>query len=247
MNIAREVRTARTALAAVGSAERARGEKRYLKSELKFLGAPMPEIRRVTRELANRVKAEDDASLRPLCSALWDTGVHELRAIAMLVLERRADVLGARDLTLLERLLRESKSWAYLDWISIKVLAPMLPRVPAVRRKVARWSRDRDFWMRRAAVLILLPGVKDGIVPFSAFEAIAVPMLGEREFFIRKALGWGLREVGKRRPGDVAAFLRAHRGEVSGLTLREGVKYLPARDRRDLLGAAHPRRRARRA
>jgi 3-methyladenine DNA glycosylase AlkD len=231
MNVARELRAARAALAAVGTAARARDEKRYLKSSLTFLGAPMPEIRRVARDVANRVAAEDDAALRPLAAALWDTGIHELRAVAMLVLERRAAVLVARDLPLLERLLRESQSWAYLDWICLKVLAPVLLRVPALRRRIATWSRDDDFWMRRAAVLTLLPGVKDGSVPFSAWEAIAVPMLGEREFFIRKALGWALREVGKTRPADVTAFLRAHRAEVSGLTLREGVKYLPARDR----------------
>ena len=61
-------------------------------------------------------------------------------------------------------------------------------------------------------------------------------MLGEREFFIRKALGWVLREVSKSDPATVAAFLRAHRADVSGLTMREGAKYLPARERRALLG-----------
>jgi len=235
MNVAREVRAVRAALAKVGTAERARNEKRYLRSELKFLGAPMPEIRRVARDVAKRVAVEDDAALRPLAAALWDTGIHELRAVAMLVLERRAAALGARDLPLLERLLRESKSWAYLDWLCMKVLAPMLLRVPALRRRIVRWSRDDDFWMRRAAVLTLLPGVTDGSVPFSAWAAIAVPMLGEREFFIRKALGWSLREVGKKNPAEVTAFLRAHRQEVSGLTVREGVKYLPARDRAALI------------
>jgi len=61
-------------------------------------------------------------------------------------------------------------------------------------------------------------------------------MLGEKEFFIRKAIGWGLREVSKKDPAVVAAFLRTHRADVSGLTMREGAKYLPARDRKALLG-----------
>ena len=74
-----------------------------------------------------------------------------------------------------------------------------------------------------------------GDVPFSAFAALAVPMLGEKEFFIRKAIGWVLRAVSKEDPATVAAFLRAHRADVSGLTLREGAKYLPARDRKALL------------
>ena len=59
-------------------------------------------------------------------------------------------------------------------------------------------------------------------------------MLEEREFFIRKAVGWVLREVSKKRPELTFAFLREHRGRVSGLTLSEGAKYLPAAQRRAL-------------
>ena len=236
MNVAREVRETRRALAAVASAERAVNEKAYLKSDLRFLGADMPAIRRVAKALIARVRLADAASVRPLVVALWGAGIHELRAIAMFVLEACEPLLGARDIPLVARLLRESRSWAYLDWISFKVAAPMLLRVPRMRRTIPRWARDDDFWMRRAALLTVLPLVKRGQAPFSAFAVLAVPMLGEREFFIRKAIGWGLREVSKVDPAVVAAFLRAHRADVSGLTLREGAKYLPARDRRDLLG-----------
>ena len=238
--VAREVRETRAALAAVGSAERAVNEKAYLKSDLVFLGSDMPAIRKTAKALIARVRMADPASMRPLVVALWGTGVHELRAVAMFVLEANEHVLGARDIPLLARLLRESRSWAYLDWICLKVAAPMLGRVPLLRRTLPRWARDDDFWMRRAAVLTLLPGLKDGTVPFSAFVALAVPMLGEREFFIRKALGWVLREVSKSNPAPVAAFLRAHRADVSGLTMREGAKYLPARERRTLFGNERP-------
>ncbi len=236
LNVAREVRETRAALAAVGSVDRAVKEKAYLQSELVFLGSDMPAIRKIAKALIVRVRMADPASMRPLVVALWGTGVHELRVVAMFVLEANEAVLGARDIPLVARLLRESRSWAYLDWICFKVAAPMLPRVPLLRRTVPRWARDDDFWMRRAALLTLLPGLKDGTVPFSAFVALAVPMLGEREFFIRKALGWVLREVSKSNPAPVTVFLRAHRADVSGLTLREGTKYLPTRERRALLG-----------
>jgi 3-methyladenine DNA glycosylase AlkD len=59
-------------------------------------------------------------------------------------------------------------------------------------------------------------------------------MLGEREFFIRKAIGSVLREVSKKRPTLAFEFLREHRDEMSGLTLSEGAKYLPSARRRDL-------------
>ncbi len=241
--VAAEVRAVRAALVAASTPARAAGAKAYLKSDLTFLGADTPTLRRVGNALAARVKAEGDDSLRPLVDALWATRVHELRAVALVLLERRVGVLGRTDLPRIERMLRESRSWAYVDWISTKVLSPMLLRVDAVRRALPRWARDDDFWIRRTALLTLMPLVVRGQVPFGAFEVLAIPMLGEREFFIRKAIGWVLRAVSKTSPAPVASFLRTHRDDVSGLTMREGAKYLPARDRRALLTAPAARRR----
>ena len=235
MNVAGAVRAVRAELQSHASAERAVAAKAYLKSDLKFLGSDLPTIRRAARALAGRVQAEDDAPLRSVVEALWKPKVHELRAVAIAVLEQRQLALGAGELPLIERMLRESHTWAYVDWICLKVLAPMLLREPKLRRQLPRWARDDDFWMRRSALLTLLPPVKHGAVPFSAFAALAVPMLGEREFFIRKAIGWVLREVGKKNPAVVAGFLRAHRADVSGLTMREGAKYLPMKERKALL------------
>jgi 3-methyladenine DNA glycosylase AlkD len=122
-----------------------------------------------------------------------------------------------------------------VDWLSTKVVAPLLLREPAVRAALPRWAGDPDFWIRRAALLALMPPVVRRDVPFTVFTALAVPMLGEQEFFIRKAIGWVLREVSKEQPAVVAKFLRAHRDDVSGLTMREGAKYLSVKDRKALI------------
>jgi len=237
MNVAAEVRDVRAALEADATAERAAAQQAYLKSELEFIGADQPAIRRVGKDLARRVQDADDEPLRAIVSALWRTRVHDLRSVAIALLELRQSVLTADDLPLLERLLRDSGTWAYVDWLSTKVLAPLLLREPALRATLPRWAGDGDFWIRRAALLTLMPPVVRGEVPFSAFTALAVPMLGEQEFFIRKAIGWVLREVSKTQPAMVAKFLRTYRDDVSGLTMREGAKYLSAKDRKALLGA----------
>jgi 3-methyladenine DNA glycosylase AlkD len=67
-------------------------------------------------------------------------------------------------------------------------------------------------------------------------------MLDEREFFIRKAIGWVLREVGKKRPAEVAAWLAPRTGRASGVTMREAVRYLPAADADRLMTAYRERR-----
>ena len=237
MNVAAEVKDVRAALEADATAERAAAQQAYLKSELEFIGADQPAMRMVGKGLARRVQEADDEPLRAIVSALWRTRVHDLRSVAIALLELRQTALTADDLPLLERLLRDSRTWAYVDWLSTKVVAPLLLREPVVRAALARWAGDPDFWIRRAALLALMPPVVRREVPFTAFAALAVPMLGEQEFFIRKAIGWVLREVSKEQPAVVAKFLRTHRDDVSGLTMREGAKYLSAKDRKALLGA----------
>lgn len=132
---------------------------------------------------------------------------------------------------LLEKLLRASGSWAYVDWLCTKVVAPLVEREPAQKGVLARWARDPDFWIRRSAMLSLLPALRRGEGDFALFERMAVPMLIESEFFIRKAIGWILRDISHRRPAVTAAFVRRHATRLSGVTWREAAKYIPAADR----------------
>ena len=104
-----------------------------------------------------------------------------------------------------------------------------------------RWAGDDDFWIRRSSLLCELRPIRSG-EPLSRFVARADPMLEEQEFFIRKAIGWVLREAGKRRPDDVLAWLAPRTHRASGVTMREAVKYLAAADAERLMQAYRERR-----
>ena len=95
--------------------------------------------------------------------------------------------------------------------------------------------------MRRSAILALLPGIRCRQPDLDRFERYAVPMLAEKEFFIRKAIGWVLREFAKRYPAWVAAWTAAHSTEMSGVTFREATRCLPSDVAADLR-ALRPRR-----
>ena len=166
-----------------------------------------------------------------LVRALWKTNNHELRSAGIYLLERHQAELGGEDLALLESLLRASRSWAYVDWLCTRVVAPIVEREPAQKRVLARWARDPDFWIRRSALLSLLPALRRGDGDFTFFERLAVPMLGETEFFIRKAIGWILRDVSHRRPALTAGFARRYAARLSTVTWREASKYIRATDR----------------
>jgi 3-methyladenine DNA glycosylase AlkD len=211
-------------LRAEGTPERAEGEKRYLKSDLEFLGATVWQIRDAIRELAPPFEHDD---LVAEVHELWSKPVFERRIGAVFLTERDADRLGSADLPLIERLVRESRTWALVDGLAGDVLGRMVDRDPAgVTPTMDRWAADPDFWVRRASLLAELRPIRKGH-SLDRFLARAEPMLEEREFFIRKAIGWVLREAGKLRSDEVAAWLASRTHRASGVTMREAVKYLP--------------------
>lgn len=222
-------------LRAVGDPQRAVGAKAYLKSDLKFIGVAAKPLREVARAFLAAHPEIDREALLELVLALWDRSVFDLRAVAVALLERRVRDLVPHDLELAEDLLRRSHTWALVDWICTKVAAPLVERDPdSASEMLERWSRDGDFWIRRASMLSQLPALRAGGGDFKLFTSLASRMIAEREFFIRKAIGWVLRDVSKKRPQLVFGFLAEHIDEVSGLTLREGSKYLPSEDRQSL-------------
>ena len=131
------------------------------------------------------------------------------------------------DSELIESLLRRSRSWAYVDALSVKIMGPMVETHPGLGTVLDRWSGDGDFWLRRAAMLTLLDPLRRGDGDWERFVRYADAGLDEREFFIRKAIGWILREVGKKHPERVRIFLEPRIERASGVTVREAVKYLP--------------------
>ena len=166
-----------------------------------------------------------------LVTELWDRDVYELRKLAVNILAARVEVLDESAVDFVERLLRRSHTWALIDDLSINVVSPMLLSAPAAQRVRLRWSGDDDFWVRRTAMLALLPSLRRDIDDWDEFAGYADAMLGEEEFFIRKAIGWVLREVSKHSSDLVYEWLVPRVDIASSVTFREAVKYLPEHQR----------------
>ncbi|HET6437761.1 MAG TPA: DNA alkylation repair protein [Anaeromyxobacter sp.] len=225
------------ALRPQGASQRARMEKRYLKSDLEHLGLTVPAVRRTTREFA-RAHPLDGAGRAALVRELWARGIYELRAAAVELLVSSHRSLEPADLPLLEELLRDAHTWALVDELSARCLGSLADRFAAVRRVLPRLGRDPDFWVRRAALLAHLLSLREGRGELAAFGRLAEPLLGDREFFIRKAIGWVLREAGRRDPESVATWLLPRAERAAHLTVREAVRYLPPARARAVLRAA---------
>jgi 3-methyladenine DNA glycosylase AlkD len=228
-------------LSARGTPARAVAEKAYLKSDLKHLGVSVPQIRTIVRTAVKAKPALSHAELLEAVEALWKRRVHESRMAAMELLAAKRALLVAGDLGTAERLIREAKTWALVDPLAAVVVGDLVERFPKLTRTLDRWSTDDDFWIRRAAMLSLLGPLRKGAGDFARFAGYADAMLDEREFFIRKAIGWILREASRKQPKLVFDWLAPRASRASGVTIREAVKYLSAAQRRKL-AASRPTR-----
>ncbi len=229
-------------LRAAGSPERAAGSQNYLKSTLEFTGTTVPQARAIL--LAWRREHPDltGQRLTSLASNLWARPYFECREAAVLLLTDRRALLQPADAELVERLLRTSGTWALVDGLAADVMGSLVERFPELTTTLDRWATDENFWIRRSAMLALLVPLRRGDAKnFGRFAGYADAMLGEREFFIRKAIGWVLRETAKKHPDLVADWLAPRIDRASGVTVREAVKWLPAPRREELLTAYRQR------
>ena len=217
---------------------RAAGSKAYLKLDLQFTGATVPQARAAVTAWRKSQPTLGREHLLAVAARLWARPVFECRMAAVLMLTDRRGLLTAADLPVVEQMLRESRTWALVDSLAADVAGALVARFPELYPELDRWAADPDFWIRRSALLALLVPLRRGdVAQFPRFGRYADAMLAEREFFIRKAIGWVLRETAKKHPELVAEWLAPRAGRASGVTVREAVKYLPAADRDALLAA----------
>ena len=222
-------------LRAAGQPGRAAAEKAYLKSDLDFFGVGVPAARAIVRAWCRAHPELGHDELTALAADLWARPHYECRMAAQMLLIQNPGLLGPADVPQLEQILRQARTWALVDGLTCDLMGPLVERHPELTSVLDRWAADPDFWIRRSALLSLMLALRRGEGDFDRFSRYADQMLAEKEFFIRKAIGWVLRETAKKRPALVASWLEPRITQLSGVTLREAVKPLPEPTRATLL------------
>jgi 3-methyladenine DNA glycosylase AlkD len=224
-------------LRGLGTADRAEHEKAYLKSGLNHYGVTVPAIRAVAKRVLSKHPSLARDELVALVDLLWMKRVHERRMICVELLELYRDRLTPADVALLEHLLRDTQTWALVDGLAASVVGYLVDNHPELGRTLDRWVDDDDVWIRRSVLLALLVPLRRGDGDFERFSGYADAMLDDKEFFIRKAIGWVLRDTAKNRPELVYRWLLPRAGRASSVTIREAVKPLSTQQRTAVLGS----------
>lgn len=229
------VAAVRAVLAAHADPRRAADQQRYMKSAMPYHGLTVPTLRRVLRPVLAAPLGSSDEWAETV-RTLWDEATHREEWYAALALARHRRYAPWRDasrLDLWRHLVVTGAWWDVVDETATHLVAPLLLGEPAaVRPVLRRWADGDDLWLRRTAILANV-GAKertDVALLAEAVEANLEPRLDgtpfAREFFLRKAIGWALRDYARTDPDWVRAFVATHRDGLSSLSVREATKHL---------------------
>lgn len=213
------------ALAALANPEKAIGMQAYMKTDMPFYGVQKPARAPIARQLVREFPPANHEEYVALVLGLWDLPHREEKYLALEVAGRFRSFVDTASLPLYRRLIVEGAWWDFVDEVATHLVGHLVVHHPAEAwPEVETWIGHPDMWLRRSAIICQV-GAKertDAERLFSFCEA----RIEENEFFIRKAIGWSLREYAKTDPEAVAEFAKAHRGQLSGLSFREATKHI---------------------
>lgn len=219
----------RKGLTAAGDPAKAPEMQQYMKSAMPFHGVQRAQLRALCRELFASHPLPDRATFVATVLALWREATHrEERYVAIeLTGDRRYGEYQTPALVtdLYEELVVTGAWWDLVDDIAIRRIGPILRAAPAEVTPLMRaWSTDDDLWKRRSAVICQI-GSKEQ-TDRDLLTYVIDRTAADRDFFIRKAIGWALREYGKRAPTWVRAFVAHRESTLSELSQREALKHI---------------------
>ncbi|MDQ0058492.1 DNA alkylation repair protein [Paenibacillus harenae] len=195
----------------------------YMRNQFPFLGIRNPERQALTRELWKAHPLPKGDELRETALQLWNLPEREFHYTAMSLLEKYGKQAGEGHIEVLEKLVTQHSWWDTVDFIASHLIGRQLSQYPElVRDYPDRWINSDRLWLRRSAILFQLKYKHS--TDFDRLEGYIERCKGESEFFIRKAIGWALREYAKTDAAAVRRYVAS--AGLSPLSEKEAMKHL---------------------
>jgi 3-methyladenine DNA glycosylase AlkD len=206
--------------------EKAKPMQAYMKSGMPYLGVPTPVASKVFKSVFAPLEFADSKSWQRAILYLWRNAKfrEERYGAIALARQRRFDVYQNIDvLPIYEEMIVTGAWWDFVDTIAAHGIGGLLRASKhPMSRTMIRWSRSPDMWKRRASILSQLTFKKD--TDLKLLYACIEPSMESPEFFLRKAIGWALRQYAWTNPAEVRRYVQKNVNRLSPLSRREALK-----------------------
>lgn len=207
----------------LGNKERAEWSASYVKNQFEFLGIETAIRRKTVKEFVKKRDLLNSEEFRKVSLDLWELPYREFQHSAIDILELHKKRLQKEDIYWIEQLLITKSWWDTVDglatWICGTYFRLFPEQIPIITE---HWMASENIWLERTCLLFQLKykSKTDTVLLSDLIERLSI----RKEFFIRKAIGWVLREYSKTNPEWVRGFIEKH--ELSALSRKEAEKYL---------------------
>ncbi|MBK3639711.1 MULTISPECIES: DNA alkylation repair protein [unclassified Streptomyces] len=198
----------------------------YMKDVAPFLGLTTPVRRALSREVVDGLPRPDETDCTAIALRCWRLPEREYQYFAVDYLRRHARVCSSAFLPVARHLVGTRSWWDTVDLLAAHVVGALVAADPALTADMDAWIADDDLWIARTALLHQLR-YKERTDARRLF-AYCLRQSGHPDFFIRKAIGWALREYARTDPEAVRDFVARERGRFAPLTVREALKNIGA-------------------
>jgi len=225
------IRVMRTALQAVADPKKAPFMQAYMKSAMPYLGIQAGLFRKTAKTVLRAHPVGSFEDWRDSALALWRGAKYREERYAAIELagyKAYGEFRTLDALPIYEEMISSGAWWDYVDSIASHRIGELLRRHPRQMRAILRkWAVSDDIWIRRSAILSQL-GFKQDTDLQLLYECID-PSLERPEFFLRKAIGWALRQHAWTDPDEVRRYVKANEARLSNLSKREALKNIARR------------------
>ncbi len=205
--------------------EKARKMEKYLKSDIPMFGVPSADQKKIHREAFKKYPPIDFNEYLTVINEFWKGGYRDDKWTAISYAKKFPEFQTMEALPTYRMMIETGAWWDLVDTIAADLTGSLLKKYPEeMKPELKRWIKDEHLWIRRTAILSQLK-FKQAADAEMLFD-FCRECIGEKSFWIRKSIGWALREYSKTDPDSVREFIEKYKDDMSGLTYREASKYI---------------------
>lgn len=197
----------------------------YMKSHFPYLGISSPHRTELLKPILQKENLPSHSELPQICNQLWSLPEREYAYAAMSLLAKMQKQLMPNDIEWICSLITQRSWWDSVDSIAGGILSTIVVKNPdCLWEKFGPQVESDNYWLNRTAIIVQLRCKHQTDTTF--LEKAILPHMHSKEFFIRKAIGWSLRQYARINPQWVIDFVNQHDKQLSGLSKREALKHL---------------------
>lgn len=201
----------------------AEGQKAYMRNQFEFYGITSPKRREIQRPFLVKSFLPPKEKLHELVKTLWQKPQREYQFFAQELVFKYTKQFSISDISILEYMVTHKSWWDTVDYIAVKLIGPYFERYPEqLDTHLEKWLASDNIWLQRCCLLYQLKRKEE--IDTLRLSQIIQRLLGSKEFFINKAIGWVLREYSRTNPNWVKEFVAVN--DLANLSRREALRLI---------------------